>query len=50
MTKTEMVNRMIVLGCIKEEDRNHFMRKTIDKLMDIYIAAVPVKLEFLQNK
>jgi hypothetical protein len=49
MTKIEMINRMIVLGCIKEEDRKHFMRKTADKIMNIYITAVPKKLEYLQN-
>ena len=47
MTKTEMVNRMIVLGCIKETDRNHWMRKTIDELTRLYITVVPMRLEHL---
>ena len=47
MTKMEMVNRMIVLGIIKETDRNHWMRQSKDKIMRVYIKAVPIKLEFL---
>ena len=47
MTKMEMVNRMIVLGCIKEEERNHWMRHTKDYITKVYIKAVPLKLEAL---
>ena len=47
MTKTEMVNRMIILGCIKEEDRNRWMRKTTDELTKVYIKVVPMRLEHL---
>ena len=47
MTKMEMVNRMIVLGIIKETDRNHWMRKSKDKIMKAYITAVSIRLEFL---
>ena len=47
MTKMEMVNRMIVLGIIKETDRNHWMRKSKNKIMKAYITAVPIRLEFL---
>ena len=47
MRKVEIVNRMIVLGIIKESDRNHFMHKDKDSLMRIYIDAVPTRLEFL---
>ena len=47
MRKVEIVNRMIILGIIKESDRNHFMRKDKDSLMRIYIDAVPTRLEFL---
>ena len=47
MRKVEIINRMIVLGIIKESDRNHFMRKDKDSLMRIYIDAVPTRLEFL---
>lgn len=47
MTKMEMVNRMIVLGCIKEADRNHWMRKCKADVMKIYILIVPRRLEHL---
>ena len=47
MTKMEMVNRMIVLGCIKEADRNHWMRKGKADIMKIYILIVPHRLEHL---
>lgn len=47
MTKMEMINRMIILGCIKEEDRNHWLRHTKDYIMKIYIDVVPARLEFL---
>ena len=47
MTKMEMVNRMIILGCIKETDRNHFMRKTKDELTKLYITVIPMRLEHL---
>ena len=47
MTKTEMVNRMIILGCIKETDRNHWMRKCKADVMKIYILIVPRRLEHL---
>lgn len=47
MTKMEMVNRMIILGCIKEEDRNHYMRKTKEELIRLYITIIPIRLEYL---
>ena len=47
MTKMEMVNRMIVLGCIKEVERNHWMRKTKADIMRWYIIVVPRRLEYL---
>lgn len=49
MTKMEMVNRMIILGCIKETDRNHWMRHTKDYIMKIYIEVVPMRLEYLKR-
>lgn len=33
MRKVEMINIMIVLGVVKEEDRNYLMRKTIKSLL-----------------
>ena len=47
MTKKEMINRMIILGCIKEIERNHYMRKTIDELTRLYIVVMPIRLEHL---
>ena len=47
MKKMEMINRMIILGCIKETDRNHYMRKTVDELTKLYITVVPMRLEYL---
>ena len=47
MTKMEMVNRMIVLGCIKEKDRNHWMRYNKDYITKIYIEVVPIRLAYL---
>jgi hypothetical protein len=47
MTKKEMINRMIILGCIKETERNHYMKKTIDELTRLYIAVMPIRLEHL---
>lgn len=47
MTKMEMVNRMIILGCIKEEDRNHWLRHTKDYITKVYIEIIPKRLEYL---
>ena len=47
MSKMEMINRMIILGCIKEKDRNHWMRKNKADIMRIYILIVPCRLEHL---
>lgn len=49
MTKMEMVNRMIILGCIKEESRNRWLRRTKDEIMKIYIEVVPMRLEYLKR-
>ena len=49
MTKMEMVNRMIILGCIKESDRNHWMIKNKADVMRIYIRLVPRRLEYLER-
>ena len=49
MTKMEMVNRMIILGCIKEKDRTHWMIKSKADIMRIYIRVVPRRLEYLER-
>ena len=49
MRKVEMINRMILLGCISESDRDHFMLLTIETVTKIYIKVVPLKLEFLKK-
>lgn len=50
MTKTEMVNRMIILGCIKESDRSSMMRRDKATLMNLYIMVVPVRIEYLEKE
>lgn len=47
MTKMEMVNRMIILGCIKEIDRNRWLEKDKAEVMRIYILIVPRRLKKL---
>ena len=47
MTKMEMVNRMIILGCIKEEDRNRWMRQSKEHITEVYIQVVPLRLAYL---
>lgn len=49
MTKMEMVNRMIILGCIKESDRTNMMRKSKARITEIYIRIVPVRLEWIEE-
>lgn len=49
MTKMEMVNRMIILGCIKESDRNNMMRKSKARITEIYIRIIPVRLEWIEE-
>lgn len=49
MRKVEMVNRMIILGCISESDRDLFMSMTIEVVTKIYIKVIPLKLEFLKK-
>ena len=47
MTKMEMINRMIILGCIKEVDRNRWLEKDKADVMRIYILIVPRRLKKL---
>jgi hypothetical protein len=47
MTKMEMVNRMIILGCIKEEERAHWLKHTKDYITKVYISVMPIRLEHL---
>lgn len=49
MTKMEMVNRMIILKCIKEDDRTHWMIKSKAEVMRVYIRLVPRRLEQLEK-
>ena len=49
MRKVEMVNRMIILGCISESDRDLFMKMSIEMVKTIYIKVIPLKLEFLKK-
>lgn len=49
MTKMEMVNRMIILGCINEEDRIHWMKHSKEYITNIYIEIVPIRLAYLNK-
>lgn len=49
MTKMEMINRMIILGCIKEDSRNRWLKRTKDEVMKIYAEVVPMRLEYLER-
>lgn len=44
MTKTEMVNRLIILGCIKESQREFLIRYDGVKLLKLYIHLVGNKM------
>ena len=50
MTKTEMINRMIILGCIRESDRSSMMRRDKATVMRLYIRVIPVRIEYLEKK
>ena len=50
MTKMEIVNRMIILGCIKEKDREYWLNETYLFLVETYIRIVPIRLEYLANE
>lgn len=45
MSKMEMINRMIILGCIKEKSRKEWLQKEYKDVMKIYIIIVPRRLE-----
>lgn len=45
MSKMEMINRMIILGCIKEAKREEWLQKDYKEVMKIYIIIVPRRLE-----
>lgn len=44
MSKTEMVNRLIIMGCIKETQRNYLMKRNAKKLLKLYIYLVSKKV------
>ena len=50
MTKIEMINRMIILGCINEEDRNRWMKHSKEYITNIYIEIVPIRLAYLNKQ
>lgn len=45
MSKMEMINRMIILGCLKEKNREEWLQKEYKEVMKIYIIIVPRRLE-----
>lgn len=44
MTKTEMVNRLIIMGCVKETQRNYLMKSNAQNLLKLYIHLVSKKV------
>lgn len=44
MRKVEMVNRLIVMGCVKECHREFLMRKKPNDLLKLYIYLVSKKV------
>lgn len=50
MTKMEMINRMIILGCLKEKHREEWLQKEYKEIMRIYIIFVPRKLEQIKRR
>ena len=44
MTKTEMVNRLIIMGCVKETQRNYLMKRNAQNLLKLYIHLVSKKV------
>ena len=45
MSKMEMINRMIILGYLKEKSREEWLQKEYKEVMRIYIIIVPRRLE-----
>ena len=43
MSKTEMVNRLIIMGCVKETQRNYLMKRDAKNLLKLYIHLVSKK-------
>lgn len=50
MTKMEMINRMIILGYIKEKCREEWLKKEYKEVMRIYIIIVPRRLEKMEKR
>lgn len=44
MTKTEMVNRLIIMGCVKESQRNYLMKRNAQNLLKLYIYLVSKRM------
>lgn len=49
MTKKEMLNLMIEIGCIKAEDYNVWIRKSKETIKRVYDTAVPLRLAYLSK-
>ena len=42
MTKQEIINRFIILGIISEEDRDKFMIRDYNDILNLYIKIMPI--------
>ena len=47
MSKMEMINRMILLGSIKENERKHWLQYSCEYVTIVYIKVVPIRLKVL---
>lgn len=43
MSKMEMTNRLIIMGCVSEKSRDFLMRKNAQDLLKLYIYLVGKK-------
>lgn len=44
MSKMEMVNRLIIMGCVKESQRTYLMKRDAKNLLKLYIHLVSKKV------
>ena len=45
MTKTEMINRLIVMGCVKETQRTYLMKRDARNLLKLYVHLVSKRVK-----
>ena len=45
MSKMEMVNRLILMGCVKETQRTYLMKRDAKNLLKLYIYLVSKRVK-----